>query len=135
MLLKDAAPKAVRNSRFRTNNTTPTPAKNNNRFPKSVRLGGRTAILNVIQNGKRLSGTHLGLTQLASDGTRFGIGVSKSYGNAVKRNHAKRIIREFLRQNKGFWPEYKTVFIRLRDKATGDKEIVEELEKLLLKIK
>ncbi len=32
------------------------------------------------------------------EGNRFGITVGKKYGNAVKRNHAKRLIRECYRR-------------------------------------
>jgi ribonuclease P protein component len=134
MLSKDAAPKAAKDSLSRTNNTTPNPAQNDCRFPDTVRLGGRTALLRVIRDGKRISSAHLGLSYVADDTARIGVGVSKSTGNAVKRNRAKRIIREYLRQNKSLWPKYKSVFVRLRTKPSGEKEIIEELRTLLAKI-
>ena len=35
---------------------------------------------------------------------RLGITVSRKVGNAVTRNHIKRLLREFFRQNKDLFP-------------------------------
>jgi hypothetical protein len=43
----------------------------------------------------------------------------------------KRIIREFLRNNKELWPVNQWVMIRLFDDPGGDTEIVGELKKTL----
>lgn len=135
MLSKDVAPRAAKDSPFRTNNTLPSTAKSDCRYPRTAQLGGRNAILGVIRDGLRLSRGGIGLTYSTSDGTRFGIGVSKSYGNAVKRNRAKRVIREYLRQNKNAWPTNKAVFIRLRTQIQAESDIISELKSLIAKIK
>ena len=112
-----------------------------NSFPRTSRLKGRKAILDVIRKGDKLCGVNLGLYYVKGTPTRFGISVQRSYGNAVRRNRIKRIIREFLRQNKHIWPENRSVLVRVYDKLEEscklDKEaqIIEELNQLLKQIK
>ncbi len=75
------------------------------------------------------------LSYVKENPTRFGISVSKRRGGAVERNRLKRMIREFLRQNKWLWPENRWVMIKLIKKPINKTEIAEDLKRLLEKIK
>ncbi|WP_108624353.1 ribonuclease P protein component, partial [Candidatus Similichlamydia epinepheli] len=63
-------------------------------LPKSVRILKRSVFLRVGRSGKRFHGAVLCFSFVRSSSMRLGITVSKKYGNAVKRNHLKRRIRE-----------------------------------------
>lgn len=63
--------------------------------------------------------------------TRFGITVSRRVGGAVKRNRLKRVIREYLRNNKSLWPGGKTVVISLSNSVEDEKEMTSEIGKML----
>ena len=116
-------------------------ASQTNNFPKDNRLYGRNALRNVVQNGKRLKGKVLSLSYIDGEPTRFAISVLKRYGKAVARNRIKRIIREFLRQNKYLWPENRWVIIKVYKnlefpcRRESEAEIIEELKKLFGLIK
>lgn len=75
---------------------------------------------------------------------RFAISVSRHYGKAVARNRMKRVIREFLRQNKPLWPANRWILIKVLDPAYGGADVgarqneaavIEELKHLLGHIK
>lgn len=116
-------------------------ASRTNSFPRTCRLQGRKAILDVIRKGDKLRGKNLGLSYIEGTPTRFGISVPRSYGNAVRRNRIKRIIREFLRQNRYLWPKSRSVLIKIcgkfEESCKFDKEaqIIEELNQLLKQVK
>jgi ribonuclease P protein component len=74
--------------------------------------------------------TALGAEQAEPD-TRFGISITRKAGNSVRRNRLKRIIREFLRNNKRSWPENKMVVIRIKAPVTDEADLVAELEDML----
>lgn len=70
-------------------------------FPKSERLLKKGEFLRVYSQGKKRQGQYLILYILNKQPSRkIGISVSKKTGNAVKRNRAKRLIREAYRLNK-----------------------------------
>ena len=66
--------------------------------------------------------------------TRLGITVSKKIGNAVKRNRVKRLIREFFRLYKAFFPNSYDVVLAAKKGAYGLEfwKIREELGEILL---
>jgi ribonuclease P protein component len=71
------------------------------RFEKSRRLRRRAEYQRVFDNGQRGRGRFLTvLVAVRPAGeTRLGIVASKKLGNAVRRNRAKRLIREIFRQS------------------------------------
>ena len=70
-------------------------------FDKSRRLRRRGEFQKVFDGGQRIRGrffTLLVATSQAST-TRLGIVASRKLGDSVRRNRAKRLIREIFRQN------------------------------------
>ncbi|NLI15881.1 MAG: ribonuclease P protein component, partial [candidate division Zixibacteria bacterium] len=55
--------------------------------------------------------------------------------NAVKRNRIKRVVREYVRQNKDIWPGDFNIFIRIYGKTESERAVIGELESLLRKIR
>jgi ribonuclease P protein component len=104
-------------------------------FPPENRLRGRDAIRHTAYQGVKIPGKWLGLAVAEGSPTRFGISVSRKFGKAVRRNRVKRIIREFLRNNKPLWPSNKWIIIRLRKDPGDDTEIIEDLKKAISKIR
>lgn len=76
-------------------------------FSKNERLLNRKDFVNLNQLGKSYQTTHFRviLKQNGLGITRLGITVSKKIGNAVKRNKTKRLIREFFRLHKTYFPQ------------------------------
>lgn len=76
-------------------------------FPKDERLLRRVDFVNVNRSGKHCHMRHFiaiaGKNELGT--TRLGITASKKVGNAIRRNRAKRLIREFYRLNKARLPK------------------------------
>jgi len=124
MCSTDAGPKVANGSPSRTNN-----------FPKTCRLHGRTAFREVLHGGRKITGGTLAIYYASGSPTRFGIGISSRHGAAVYRNRLKRIVREFLRQNRSVWPADKWVLIRIERKPAGRLKLIHELERLLKQIK
>lgn len=106
-----------------------------NRFGPDCRLGGGKTLQQTFRGGQRVSGESVGLTYKKADRCRFGIGATKGFGNAVKRNRIKRVVREYLRQNKNIWPGDFNIFIRIYGKTADERATLAELESLLKKIK
>lgn len=71
------------------------------RFGKSRRLQRRAEFQRVFDTGQRVHGRFVtALTAPNETGTsRLGIVASKRLGDAVRRNRAKRLIREMFRQS------------------------------------
>jgi ribonuclease P protein component len=126
-------PKAGKDSPSPTNGTTKPIERRT--FPRENRLRGRDAIRHTAYSGAKVPGKYLGLKVAEGSPTRFGISVSRKFGKAVRRNRIKRIIREFLRNNKPLWPVDRWVIIRLFDDPGDETAIIEELRKALEKIK
>ena len=74
-----------------------------NCFPKTARLLKSEEYQRVYDAGKRKAGRFLQIFYCSNQlgHCRFGISVSKRFGNAVRRNLIKRRIREGVRRNKG----------------------------------
>ncbi len=68
-------------------------------YPRESRLRKRPEYLEVQEEGRRHSGSHLVLLALRRGGgpTRLGVTVSRRLGGAVQRNRVKRRLREAFR--------------------------------------
>jgi ribonuclease P protein component len=73
---------------------------------KSTRLTGRSNFDRVYRTGKRIRLSDLTIIVAPNSlpHSRLGISVKKNFGNAVKRNRTKRVIRELFRRNRGLFP-------------------------------
>jgi ribonuclease P protein component len=89
-------------------------------FPKSRRLRKRADFLAVQQGGNSHHSRYFVLVQREGSG-RLGITVSKKVGNAVTRNHLKRVVREFVRQHwlPSVLPENRDVVLIARQSAAS----------------
>jgi ribonuclease P protein component len=121
----------------------------NNSFGRQFRLRGRSAFLGVMlaQDSQRRKGRWCELitnvpksvgkqaepvTKTAGKpGTKFGISVTRKAGGAVRRNRLKRIVREYLRTHKSFWPENLLVVIRINRPVTDETDLLIEIEDML----
>lgn len=75
-------------------------------FGKSLRLKRRADIARMFAEGVRVGDGHL-LLLAAPNGlphARFGVGVSKRHGHAVRRNRIKRLCREAFRLSRSLLP-------------------------------
>ncbi len=64
---------------------------------KELRLKKRAAFTYVYKRGEKTASRHLLLLCAKSgEGLKIGLSVSKKVGNAVTRNHVKRLLREAL---------------------------------------
>jgi ribonuclease P protein component len=106
-----------------------------NNFPRACRLGGRTALKTTALKGLKLSMDSVGISYINSDTTRFGISISRKAGKAVTRNRIRRLIREFLRQNKNLWPEKRWILIKIFQAPAQEKNLIAILRELVAKIK
>lgn len=106
-----------------------------NSFPRACRLGGRTAIRETALKGRKLSVGSVGISYIENETTRFGISISSKAGKAVTRNRIRRLIREFLRNNKGLWPENRWVLIKIFQPPEQKSRIIADLKDVLAKIK
>ncbi len=70
-------------------------------FDKSRRLRRRAEFQKVFDSGQRIRGRFLTLlvTTSPAPASRLGIVASRKLGDSVRRNRAKRLIREIFRQN------------------------------------
>ncbi len=108
-------------------------------FGRRHRLRGRSNFLNVLrgEGSARLNGRHCWMagTDAPETVTRFGIVISSKAGSAVKRNRIKRVIREFLRNNKQIWPSGKMIIIGLKETVADEAALVAEIEDMLKELK
>ncbi len=76
-------------------------------FKRSERIHRKKDFERILREGKRFRGKGFTLVVLKRRGLperRIGIVVSKKLKGAVKRNRAKRLVREFFRLNKERFP-------------------------------
>lgn len=106
---------------------------------KEERLAKKEDFLRVRKEGKRLSARHFSVST-APNGLnikRLGLSVgARAAGSSPVRNRIKRLVREFFRLNKGFFPEASDTVISARDGiavksyADVEKELAATLKKL-----
>jgi ribonuclease P protein component len=76
-------------------------------FPKNRRVRKRSEFLRIQETGSRITlpSAIVLVTARSDDGpARLGITVTRKFGNAVARNRAKRLFREFFRQASALLP-------------------------------
>jgi len=104
-------------------------------FQKKERLLNRADFVNVNRSGQRHHTKHfiVILTQNGLGSNRLGITVSKKTGSAVKRNRVKRLIREFFRLNKLYFPQgYDILIVAKKDASNCDlRKTKEELGEII----
>ena len=78
------------------------PSEPDQRFPRSCRLTARRQFLAVYDMGQRVTSRSFLLFGLPNDvgHSRLGITVTRKFGSAVRRNRAKRMLREVFRRNR-----------------------------------
>jgi ribonuclease P protein component len=77
-----------------------------NSLKKKERIHKKEEFLQILREGERYKTKHFKvmIKENHLDRVRLGLIVSKKIGNAVKRNSIKRLLREFFRINKSFFP-------------------------------
>jgi ribonuclease P protein component len=104
------------------------------KFPKKLRLAGRSDFLSLRKGGRKTSGRYFYMITNPGEGhARIGIAVSRRVGGAVERNRLKRRIREIFRHNPERFPQSGHVLVGCRPGAAelAYEEIEEELFRLL----
>ncbi|MEM6779562.1 MAG: ribonuclease P protein component [Planctomycetota bacterium] len=93
-----------------------------NAFPKSARVVAGTQFTRALRNGAVAADDTLVVFALATQGeaVRLGVTIPKKTGNAVKRNHWKRLIRESFRQCQHELPRGYDLVVRPKRGAVAD---------------
>jgi ribonuclease P protein component len=104
---------------------------------KKERILKRADFIDINLHGKRFRTENFTIIAQPNGGdiTRLGVTVSKRVGNSVKRNHMKRLIREFFRHHKHAMPKgYDVVIAPLHEiQAPSLSKVREELGDVLVK--
>lgn len=104
-------------------------------FAKEERIRRRADFLRISKEGRKYQTDHFQVSMCPNNLLlrRLGIRVGKHVGSAVKRNHLKRLIREFFRLNKGALPASSDFVIAAKEGAGGLNfwQVSEELKGLL----
>lgn len=111
----------------------------NYHFTKSEHLTKKKEFERVFHEGKVIKNEFVVLYVIRNDlpHSRIGLVVSKKVGNAVRRNRAKRLLREVYRLNKHLLAVHVDIIAIPRQPFTTDlklSDIEEGFRKLLLKI-
>lgn len=92
----------------------------------------------VYQHGFSAADRNLVIYKLktSNNETRIGFSVSKKFGNAVKRNRAKRILREICRLNLDVFEDYHDyiIIVRMAAKDQGYHELKSSVLNVLKKL-
>ena len=81
---------------------------------KEIRIKNKIEFNDIITNGKKNSNLYFAIynKERKMEFPRFGVALSKNFGNAVHRNRYKRILREIIRNNqKKFENKYDYIII------------------------
>lgn len=109
--------------------------KGDRSFGKSHRLKGRDDFLETVRGKESIKyqGEYCNISFSGSheSPTRFGISISRKVGNAVRRNRLKRVIREFLRNNKSLWPNGGRIVILLSNPVDDENSLTTEIGEIL----
>ncbi len=104
-------------------------------FGKVNRLHGRSNFQKVFQSqeGRKCTGKYCRITSTGSTNgeTRFAIVISRGAGGAVRRNRVKRIVREYLRNNKDLWPSGEMIVIGVNKPVSDEAALTSEIETML----
>ncbi len=94
-----------------------------------IRIKNKEEFENIIKNGKKIGNSYFVIyyKERKNDFNRFGISLSKNFGNAVKRNRYKRILREIIRNNQKKFKIQADYIIILKKTCDGlDYKVIEE---------
>ncbi|MEW6130684.1 MAG: ribonuclease P protein component [Acidobacteriota bacterium] len=86
-------------------------------FPKSHRILRRAEFRQVYQQGRRFQAKFFTAFVIDNQGnqTRLGITTTRKMGNAVRRNRARRLLREVFRKNKQLAADGIDIVLNARD--------------------
>lgn len=130
---KKSAVKAAPERQEKINGLIPPKAGRPYTFPKQERLLKKWEFQRVYSENKKYAGSYLIIHILPYQSSRkAGIIVHRKIGNAVKRNRAKRLIREAYRLNKHLLPNNLHIVITARPEINGLK--YKNVEEDMLKI-
>lgn len=109
------------------------------RFTKAERLTLNREFERVFNEGKIFKNAHVVLYVVPNElqYSRLGLVVSKKVGNAVRRNRAKRLLREAYRLNKHLLTAHVDIIAIPRSPFSSDlklSDVEDGLKKLLLQI-
>ena len=105
------------------------------KFPKSDRVLKRDGFRRVYEQGRKVQSRLFTAFLIANQAgnPRIGITVTRKIGNSVKRNRARRLLREAFRKNKWLAQTGVDIVINVKRALTeaGYREVEDELVALL----
>lgn len=101
-------------------------------LPREIRLSKDTDFKRILKTGERLSSRFLGAVVMENGlpYQRLGIRVGSKFGKSVRRNRAKRLIREAFRLNRYKLPEGIDI-IFFATSAWGEPTLQEVVESMM----
>lgn len=84
------------------------------RLDKRRILKGKSEFNDIFNNGQRLSSQHFLILSKKAKDSGFAFTVSRKIRGAVKRNFAKRRLREILRLNQKYLPEKSHIILQAK---------------------
>ena len=102
------------------------------------RLKKRKDFAYIYRRGKSFAASHIAMNyiKVKTDELLIGFSISKKVGNAVTRNHVKRIMRECVRQSQERIPKgYRLIFnARVKSSSASYKTIYNDINYLIGKL-
>ena len=96
---------------------------------KEIRIKKSTEFEDIIKTGKILRNSFFNIyyKDKVLDSSRFGITLSKNFGNSVVRNRYKRVLREIVRNNqKKFKKEFDYIIIMKKSNLDFEYKVIEK---------